>query len=149
MGEYQHQEPEFRTSEGKDMSHLKKETPSENLQGLDLDITAPPLSSGIERMSGESIDSIREDLKDIWRKIQTDKQYLGIMAELVRGDFNSRDSLDINDVKEFYKRCHTKEEFNEYVKPLIDEIGQGNSANKHEQYKQKALSLAEILFPTR
>lgn len=87
------------------------------------------------------------DYAQAWDQIKDDKQLKGILAYLVRDDFDARQSLTQNDLKEFYKLYPTEDLYmqNDKIGNLLEEIKQLNTKEKYNEYQNKSMKFADIL----
>lgn len=98
--------------------------------------------------SSERIDD--RDYEAIWDSIRGNMQLRGILAELVRGDFNQRGKLNLDDVEEFYKIYPNEDEYHSKAEGVmahfLSEIARLNSPSKLAEYKQSAIDFTDAMF---
>jgi hypothetical protein len=82
-------------------------------------------------------------------EITADKQLRGILASIVRGNFNQRDSLSDQDVRDFYKKFDSIDTYfkSGMIGELLKEIEFSNGKEKIREYESKAMQFAGIMFP--
>lgn len=87
------------------------------------------------------------DYQQVWEQMKDDRQLKGILAYLVRDDFDARNSLTQNDLKEFYKLYPTEDSYmkNDKIGNLLEEIKQLNTKEKYNEYQNKSMKFADIL----
>ncbi len=87
------------------------------------------------------------DYEQTWDQIKDDKQLKGILAYLVKDDFDARESLTQNDLKEFYKLYPTEDYYhkNSRIPELLEEIKEFNTPQKYSEYKNKSVEFADVL----
>ncbi len=149
MGEYQHQEPIFRSSEGKDVTPYSKKAATPTPEKED---TVPPDATEREVTLDIKIPERNEtDLQNLLNQIKEDRQLSGILAFLTRGDFNDRDNIDVNDVKDFYTMFPTEEDYMKKsdIGILLTEIKERNDSKKYSEYNHKAITFVDLMFPEK
>lgn len=84
-----------------------------------------------------------------FKQVQTDKSMRGIIADLVRGDFEQRDSLDADDIKLLIERFPDPKSLIDNVKGFLDVIEAANGHEKRLQYEEALQKLLPIVYKKR
>lgn len=105
-------------------------------------------TGGIDRLDAR-VDRTEAELGSVWDQLKEDKQLRGILAYLVRGNFDSRDSVSINDLRMFFRMYPTEESYmkNSKIGELLKAIKQENGQEKYNEYNISAMKFADLLYP--
>lgn len=124
-------------------AQLLSEIASEDLD----DVDAVRVISKIATKINGSQD--RAGAEAVFQEIDHNRQIMGIVAELVKNDFEARTNIQPHDLVLLLEKYPTPQQLVDAVMPLLQDIEFGNGSEKLNEYQQSLATLLQKIYGKR